>query len=269
MAEIPTILQRILKTKESEVAYRSRLQDLAAIAAIAADQPPARGFTEQVTRLAAGAGAVIAEVKKASPSAGVIREDFRPAEIAASYELAGAACLSVLTDARYFQGCENFLTDARQACSLPVLRKDFMVDPWQIYESRALGADCVLLIVAALHRDQLQQLDGLARELGLDVLVEVHDERELEDALTTGASLVGVNNRDLHTFTTDLGTSERLRPLVPAQRTLVTESGIHTPMDVQRMRSSEINAFLVGEAFMRSDDPGAALRKLFFTGDTA
>jgi indole-3-glycerol phosphate synthase len=266
MAEIPSILRRILETKSEEVAARSRKQDLAAISAIAADQPPARGFTERVVRLAEDAGAVIAEVKKASPSAGVIRENFQPAEIAASYERAGAACLSVLTDAQYFQGCEDYLVEARQACSLPVLRKDFMVDPWQIYESRALGADCILLIVAALHRDQLQQLDGLAREIGLDVLVEVHDERELEDALTTRAGLVGVNNRDLHTFTTDLGTSERLRPLVPEQRILVTESGIHTRADVQRMRSSEINAFLVGEAFMRSNDPGTALRELFFPG---
>ncbi len=267
MAEIPSILRRILETKSEEVEERSRMRDLAAISAIAADQPPARGFAERVSRMAAGAGAVIAEVKKASPSAGVIRENFQPADIAASYEQAGAACLSVLTDAQYFQGCEDYLVEARQACSLPVLRKDFVVDPWQIYESRALGADCILLIVAALHRDQLQQLDGLAREIGLDVLVEVNAEQELEDALSTGAELVGVNNRDLHTFTTDLGTSERLRPLVPDQRTLVTESGIHTREDVQRMRSSDINAFLVGEAFMRSSDPGTALRKLFFPGE--
>src|SRR5210317_2217138 len=177
MADIPSILRRILETKSEEVEERSRMRDLAAISAIAADQPPARGFAERVSRMAAGAGAVIAEVKKASPSAGVIRENFQPADIAASYEQAGAACLSVLTDAQYFQGCEDYLVEARQACSLPVLRKDFVVDPWQIYESRALGADCILLIVAALHRDQLQQLDGLAREIGLDVLVEVHDEQ--------------------------------------------------------------------------------------------
>lgn len=266
--EIPSILRRILETKAEEVTARSRLQDLATIAAIAADQPPTRLFAERVYDGAAAGTAVIAEVKKASPSAGVIRDDFRPAEIAASYESAGAACLSVLTDAQYFQGNEDYLVAARQACSLPVLRKDFIVDPWQVHESRALGADCILLIVAALQRDQLQQLDGMAREIGLDVLVEVHDESELEDALTTGAGLVGVNNRDLHSFTTDLGTSERLRPLVPAERTMVTESGIHSPADVERMHRSGINAFLVGEAFMRATDPGAALRNLFFPGDT-
>jgi len=263
MAEIPSILKRILETKSEEVAARSSVQDLATISAIAGDQPPTRGFSDRVSRLASAAGAVIAEVKKASPSAGVIRPDFVPADIAASYEQAGAACLSVLTDAQYFQGCEAYLVEARKACVLPVLRKDFMIDPWQIHESRAIGADCILLIAAALQRDQLQQLDGLAREIGLDVLVEIHDERELEDALTTGASLLGVNNRNLHNFTTDLGASERLRPLVPEQRIMVTESGIHTKADVQRMRSAKINAFLVGEAFMRSEDPGAALQDLF------
>lgn len=265
--ELPSILRRILETKSEEVASRSRSQNLAAIAAVAADQPQARPFARRVADGAAAGTAVIAEVKKASPSAGVIRADFRPAEIAASYGDAGAACLSVLTDAPYFQGSEHYLLAARQACSLPVLRKDFIIDPWQVHESRALGADCVLLIVAALQRDQLQQLDGLAREIGLDVLVEVHDEHELDDALTTGASLVGVNNRDLHNFTTDLATSERLRPLVPAERTMVTESGIHSAADVQRMHQAGINAFLVGEAFMRTTDPGAALKNLFFCGD--
>jgi indole-3-glycerol phosphate synthase len=159
--------------------------------------------------------------------------------------------------------------EARQACALPVLRKDFLVQPWQIYESRAIGADCILLIAAVLQRDQLQEFDGLATDLGLDVLVEVHDERELENALATQATLVGVNNRDLHTFTTDLSTSERLRPLIPEQRTMVTESGIHTLQDVGRMKRSGINAFLVGEAFMRSEDPGAALKALFFTEEEA
>ena len=266
MTEIPSILKRILETKAEEVAVRSSHHDLAAISAMALDQPPARGFASRVTTLVASGPAVIAEVKKASPSAGVIREDFRPADIASSYQQAGAACLSVLTDEKYFQGCDDYLVQARQACSLPALRKDFMIDPWQIHESRALGADCILLIVAALHRDQLQELDGLAAEIGLDVLVEVHDERELEDALTTQARLVGVNNRDLHTFTTDLATSERLRPLMPADRTMVTESGIHTLEEVRRMQSSKIHAFLVGEAFMRSEDPGVALQKLFFDG---
>ena len=266
MAEIPSILKRILETKAEEVAERSRLHDLVAISAMARDQPPARGFANKVTTLAASGPAVIAEVKKASPSAGVIRADFRPANIAVSYQQAGAACLSVLTDEKYFQGCDDYLVQARQACSLPALRKDFMVDPWQIHESRAIGADCILLIVAALHRDQLQELDGLAREIGLDVLVEVHDERELEDALSTQARLIGVNNRDLHTFTTDLATSERLRPMLPVDRTMVTESGIHTLEDVRQLQSSMINAFLVGEAFMRCGDPGLALQKLFFEG---
>jgi len=266
MAEIPSILKRILETKSEEVAERSRCHDLAAISAMARDQPPVRGFANRVTTLAASGPAVIAEVKKASPSAGVIREDFRPADIAASYQQAGAACLSVLTDEKYFQGCDDYLVQARQACSLPALRKDFMIDPWQIHESRAIGADCILLIVAVLQRDQLQELDGLAREIGLDVLVEVHDERELEDAMSTQARLIGVNNRDLHTFTTDLAISERLRPMIPADRTMVTESGIHTLEDVRQLQSSKINAFLVGEAFMRSGDPGVALQKLFFEG---
>ena len=264
MAELPSILKRIIDTKLEEVALRSRACDQAGIAARAADQPPARGFGDRVRDRAAKDGAVIAEIKKASPSAGVIRKHFRPAEIAASYEQAGAACLSVLTDRDYFQGSEHYLEEARRACALPVLRKDFVIHPWQVYESRAIGADCILLIAAALEPLQMQELDGLARDIGLDVLVEVHDEAELESALGTQASLLGVNNRDLHTFTTDLSTSEHLRPLVPEDRTLVTESGIHTPADVQRMKAAGINAFLVGEAFMRADDPGAALRALFY-----
>jgi indole-3-glycerol phosphate synthase len=264
MAGLPSILQQILDTKREEVAERSARLPLSEAASRAADQPPARGFAARMVQQAAGQGAVIAEVKKASPSAGVIREDFRPADIAASYEAAGAACLSVLTDEQYFQGADRYLAEARAACGLPVLRKDFLIEPWQVYESRLLGADCVLLIAAALERDRLQELDGLARETGLDVLVEVHDEQELEDALTTGAKLVGVNNRDLHHFATDLATSERLRPLIPGERLMVAESGIHTPADVQRLRAADIHAFLVGEAFMRDDDPGQALRRLFF-----
>lgn len=264
MAEIPSILKRILETKADEVASRSRLLDLAAVSAAAKDQPAARGFANRLTTSIGRGPAVIAEVKKASPSAGVIRANFQPAEIAVSYEQAGAACLSVLTDEQYFQGADSFLLKARQACSIPVLRKDFMIDPWQIYESRLLGADCILLIVAALTLDQLQEMDGVAGEAGLDVLIEVHDERELENALTTQARLVGVNNRDLHTFTTDLSVSERLRPMIPPDRTMVTESGIHTQRDVRRLQSADINAFLVGEAFMRSENPGVALKSLFF-----
>lgn len=266
MVQIPSILKRIIETKTQELADRSIRHGLVGTVAVARDQPPARGFASRLVELSASGPAVIAEVKKASPSAGVIREDFRPAEIASSYQQGGAACLSVLTDEVYFQGSDDYLVQARQACTIPVLRKDFMIDPWQIHQSRVIGADCILLIVAALQRDQLQALDGLAREIGLDVLVEVHDEQELEDALSTQATLIGVNNRDLHTFTTDLATSERLRPMIPQDRTMVTESGINTREHVRRMQSSKINAFLVGEAFMRCPDPGAALQKLFFTG---
>ena len=261
----PSILSKILATKAAEVAARSRILDLPAIVAQATGQPPARGFARRLSEAAARGPAVIAEIKKASPSAGVIRADFDAAGIAARYAWAGAACLSVLTDEQYFQGCDRYLAEARAACALPVLRKDFTIDPWQIYESRALGADCILLIVAALEHDQLQDLHGLAREIGLDVLVEVHDERELEDALDTGAELIGVNNRDLHRFTTDLATSERMRPLISQDKTMVSESGIHTAADVVRLRRAGIDAFLVGEAFMRAADPGVALRELFFT----
>jgi indole-3-glycerol phosphate synthase len=267
MAAIPSILSRILETKAAEVAAKSSLNDLVTISEMARDQAPVRGFARRVSALADSGPAVIAEVKKASPSAGVIREDFRPADIAASYEAAGAACLSVLTDEQYFQGNDAFLAQARNACSIPVLRKDFLIDPWQVHESRLLGADCILLIVAALERGRLQELDGLARDVGLDVLVEVHDEGELDDALSTGAELVGVNNRDLHTFTTDLATSERLRSRIPEDRTMVTESGIHTINDIGRMQRAGINAFLVGEAFMRATDPGDSLRELFFRSE--
>ena len=266
MSGLPSILEQILETKAGEVEARSRRRDLATIAAMAADCPPARGFSRRLRAAARSGPAVIAELKRASPSAGVIREDFEPAEIAASYAQAGAACLSVLTDESYFQGGDEFLKQARAACDLPALRKDFVIDPWQVHESRLLGADCILLIVAALPSGLLQELDGLAREAGLDVLVEVHDEAELESALTTGAELVGVNNRDLHRFTTDLATSERLRPMIPEERTMVTESGIQAAADVERLRRCGIDAFLVGEAFMRAPDPGAELRRLFFPG---
>jgi len=234
------------------------------MAALAVDVPPPRGFARRVRNVMASGPAVIAEIKKASPSAGVIRPDFQPEDIAESYEAGGAAGLSVLTDTRYFQGANAYLQRARKACNLPVLRKDFMIDPWQIHESRWLGADCILLIVAALEPGRLQELDGLARHIGLDVLVEVHDEKELELALATGATLIGVNNRDLRTFGTDLGVSERLRPLIPRSRLMVTESGIRNREDVLRMLRADVQAFLVGEAFMRSPDPGAALQKLFF-----
>lgn len=264
MSEIPSILKEILQTKAEEVAFRKTRTNSKELAAKIADLPPCRGFTRRVEALAEQGSAVIAEVKKASPSAGIIRPDFRPSEIAGSYQRAGAACLSVLTDVDYFKGSDDYLRQARDACDLPVLRKDFMIDPWQIQESRTLGADCILLIVAALDRGLLLELDLVAAELGLDVLVEVHDENELDVALATTARLVGVNNRDLHTFTTDLATSERLRPLVPADRLMVTESGIHTSQDVARMHAAGIHSFLVGEAFMRQPDPGAALHSLFY-----
>ena len=264
MSDMPSILHRILKTKTEELASKKRRRDLATVSSMSADMPPTRGFAGRVQELAAGGTAVIAEIKKASPSAGIIREDFHPDLIARSYAAAGAACLSVLTDTQYFKGSDDYLQLARNACSLPALRKDFLIDSWQVYESRLLGADCILLIVAALERARLQELDGVARELGLDVLVEVHNEVELEDALTTEALLLGVNNRDLHTFTTDLATSERLRTMIPGDRVMVTESGIHTRDDVARLRRSDIHSFLVGEAFMRQPEPGNALHSLFF-----
>jgi len=207
---------------------------------------------------------VIAEIKKASPSKGVIREDFRPADIAASYAGHGAACLSVLTDVQYFQGGYDHLRQARAACSLPVLRKDFLIDPYQVIHARALGADCVLLIAAALAPDQLRELEAAATDLGMDVLVEVHDREELDAALSLDTPLIGINNRDLRTFETRLETTLSMLKDVPAGKRIVTESGILRPEDVDRMRTHGVQAFLVGEAFMRAPDPGAALHELFF-----
>lgn len=259
------ILQKILLTKQQEVRERSAHTSLQQLAAQAETAPPVRGFLRAMQqKIALGQAAVIAEIKKASPSRGVIRADFDPPAIAKSYAAAGAACLSVLTDAQYFQGHERYLQAARAACELPVIRKDFIIDPYQVYEARALGADCILLIVAALDDAQLHGLYQLALSLGMDVLVEVHDRAELERTLPLHAPLIGINNRNLRTFATSLDTSIDLLPYVPADTLLVTESGIHTPADVQRMRGHHIHAFLVGEAFMRADDPGAALQALFF-----
>ena len=259
------ILQRILARKAEEIAARRAAVPLDELAVRAAAAAPVRGFAEVIqARVDAGLPAVIAEVKKASPSKGVIRADFDPAAIARSYEAGGASCLSVLTDRDFFQGSEAFLQQARAACALPVLRKDFIVDPYQVYESRALGADCILLIVAALDDAALLELALLAAELDLDVLCEVHDADELERALALPVPLIGVNNRDLRSFETTLATSVTLKARMGGDdRPLVAESGIHTPADVALLRAAGIHAFLIGEACMRAEEPGQALAGLF------
>ena len=260
------ILATILARKAAEVQERSTQIPLRELAARCADLPEPRGFADALhRRIAAGQAAVIAEVKKASPSKGVIRPDFHPAEIARSYERGGAACLSVLTDVDFFQGSDDYLRQARAACALPVLRKDFVIDAWQVYEARTLGADCILLIVAALGDAALAELSHLALDLGMDVLVEVHDIDELERALQVPVPLMGVNNRNLRTFEVSLETTLALKSAVPADRLLVTESGIVTAADVARMRGEGVHAFLVGETFMRAEDPGAELARLFAT----
>jgi len=260
------ILERILARKREEINERQREHTLADLYAQAVEQSAPRGFTQSLSaRIKAGRAGVIAEVKKASPSKGLIREHFDPAAIAGSYEAGGAACLSVLTDRDFFQGAEKDLVAARAACTLPVLRKDFMIDPWQVVESRVIGADCILLIVAALEQAQMLELAATAADLAMDVLVEVHDGAELDRALELAPALVGINNRDLRTFNTTLETTLALAPRVPGDTMLVTESGIHTVEDVTRMREAGINAFLVGEAFMRQENPGAHLSLLFDT----
>ncbi|OGA79925.1 MAG: indole-3-glycerol-phosphate synthase [Burkholderiales bacterium RIFCSPHIGHO2_01_FULL_63_240] len=262
------ILQKIVAVKHEEIALALKTRSLADVRAQAEQRnrelSDVRDFTGALrAKVAAGQAAVIAEVKKASPSKGVLREHFVPAEIARSYAQHGAACLSVLTDERFFQGCEAYLKQARQACALPVLRKDFMVDAFQVYDARAMGADCILLIAACLDDAQMRDLEALAHELGMAVLVEVHDGQELDRALQLKTPLVGINNRNLRTFEVTLETTLGLLPRVPADRLLVTESGILGPADVQRMRAADVHAFLVGEAFMRQPDPGAALSQLF------
>jgi indole-3-glycerol phosphate synthase len=271
---MPDILHRILHRKAEEIAERKRKLSLDDLAARVADLDVTRGFVAAIdAKLHDGHPAVIAEIKKASPSKGLIRADFNPGEIARSYERGGAACLSVLTDADFFQGHEDYLREAREACSLPILRKDFIVDEYQVYESRVIGADCILLIVAAFASKEgddviyddaaLLELSMLAAELDLDVLVEVHNEDELEVALDLPVPLIGVNNRNLRTFETSLGTSLTLKDRVGADTAIVAESGIHTLEDVRKLRSAGIHTFLVGEAFMRAADPGAELQKLF------
>jgi indole-3-glycerol phosphate synthase len=261
------VLAKILTVKAGEIAAAQAAVPLAEMERCARAAPPVRDFAAALrARLDRGAAAVIAEVKRASPSRGLLRRDFEPAAIARSYAAHGAACLSVLTDASFFQGAAEHLRAARAACSLPVLRKDFVVDPYQVFESRAMGADCILLIAAALETAKLAELERTAAALGLGVLVEVHDAAELERAATLATPLVGINNRNLRTFETTLETTLNLLPLVPAGRLVITESGILGAGDVARMRASGVHAFLVGEAFMRADDPGAALAALFGAG---
>ena len=264
MRDTPDILKKILARKAEEIAARSRAVSMHELQQQAATADAPRGFIKALQqKTAAGQAAVIAEIKKASPSRGVLREVFDPALIAASYEKGGAACLSVLTDIDFFQGADAYLQAARAACSLPVLRKDFFLDPYQVYEARALGADCILLIVAALDDAMLLELLQLAEQLGMDVLVEVHDASELERALALPARLVGINNRDLRTFETSLETTLGFLEQLPDDRIVVTESGIHTPADVALMRARGVNVFLVGEAFMKAPDPGEKLAELF------
>jgi indole-3-glycerol phosphate synthase len=260
----PDLLQQILTTKREEIAWRKRQVPLAELRELAESQPLPLDFRGALQRrIASGSLAVIAELKKASPSRGVIREDFDPRAIAASYARAGATCLSVLTDAKYFQGCEAYLTLAKQASGLPTLRKDFLIDAYQIYEARAIQADAVLLIVAALDKEALKDLSQLAAELSLAVLVEVHTASELERALNLEGVILGINNRNLKTFEVSLENTLSLLPLIPPDRLVVTESGIHTQEDVARMKAQGLRAFLVGEAFMRAEDPGEELRRLF------
>jgi len=260
----PDILQKILATKVAEVARRSVRTPISMLQDIASGMEVPRGFYQALqSRVLANKPAIIAEIKKASPSKGVIRENFQPVTLAQDYAMNGATCLSVLTDKEYFQGSEAYLQMVHDRCPLPVLRKDFMIDEYQVYEARALGADCILLIVAALADSQMQDLAALAKTLGMDVLVEVHNAQELVRALQLETRLIGVNNRNLHTFETSLQTTLELKQQVPADRLIITESGIHTQEDVQLMRDNGVSAFLVGEAFMRAQHPGQKMRELF------
>ncbi len=264
MRDTPDILKRILARKVEEIDARNRIVSLQALGERVANADEPRGFVSSLQRkIAAGQPAVIAEIKKASPSRGILREDFDPVQIAVSYARAGAACLSVLTDVDFFKGDDSYLQQARAACSLPVLRKDFVIDPYQVYEARVLGADCILLIVAALGDAMLEELYQLAVHLGMDVLIEVHDREELDRALEIPAPMIGINNRDLRSFETSLDVTLGFLGRITDDRIVVTESGIHTPADVGLMRSRGVNAFLVGEAFMRAADPGEKLAELF------
>ncbi|VAW70236.1 Indole-3-glycerol phosphate synthase [hydrothermal vent metagenome] len=264
MSKTPDILQKILQRKSEEIAEASVRESLSSLMLRAQAALPVRGFIQSIeNKIALGQAAVIAEIKKASPSKGVMREHFVPAEIAQSYEKGGAACLSILTDHDFFQGSTEYLMQARAATLLPVIRKDFIVDPYQVYEARAMHADCILLIVSALSDAQMSELLLLAHDLNMDVLMEVHDEEEMQRAISSGAKLIGVNNRNLRTFEVSLQTTLNMLDMLPDDRILVTESGIHVAADVKLMRDNQVNAFLVGEAFMRADEPGEKLAELF------
>ena len=261
----PDILQKILKTKQIEIATRTKKISLSELKKQADNAVAVRPFVTAIkNKVANNKAAVIAEIKRASPSKGLIRENFKPKEIAASYQKGGACCISVLTDTNYFQGSTAYLREARAACDLPVIRKDFIIDIYQVYEARAMNADCILLIVSALSDVKMQQLYSLAYSLEMDVLIEVHDEGELKRALRLNPALIGINNRNLRTFETSLNTTIDLLAQIPKQHIVVTESGIHQQKDIQRMRRHQVNAFLVGEAFMRADNPGKELNSLFF-----
>ena len=265
MNDTPDILKKIVARKREEIAERSARVPVERLIEALATADPVRGFANAIAaRIDAGVAGVIAEIKKAAPSKGVLREDFRPAEIARSYAEHGAACLSVLTDVDFFQGSDAYLRQARAACTLPVIRKDFIVDPYQVYEARTLDADCILLIAACLDDARMAELNALAHELGMDVLIEVHDAAELERALPLNNQLVGINNRNLRTFEVSLDTTLDLLGRIPEDRIVVTESGILTPADVRLMRDHGVHAVLVGEAFMRAREPGAKLAELFF-----
>ncbi|VAW50258.1 Indole-3-glycerol phosphate synthase [hydrothermal vent metagenome] len=265
MSNTPDILVKILNRKREEINERSANISIAQLKQQCESTDAVRGFIKSIEKkIANKQSAVIAEIKKASPSKGLLRENFNPVEIAKSYASHGAACLSILTDKDYFQGHEEYLKQARAACDLPVIRKDFIIDPYQVYEARAIDADCILLIVAALDDENLQSLFDLSHTLNMDVLMEVHDEQEMQRALKTGARLIGINNRNLRNFDTSLEVTLSMLNMVSDNHILVTESGIHTKGDVQLMRDNNVNAFLVGEAFMRAEDPGKKLSELFF-----
>jgi len=264
MKKTPDILKEIVQRKVEEIAAQSQLKPLRDLSQMATNSPPTRGFIRAIdTLLQLGQPAVIAEIKKASPSKGVLRTNFDPVKIAKSYEKNGAACLSVLTDRDFFQGSNEYLQQVSEVCKLPLLRKDFIIDAYQVYEARAIGADCILLIVAILDDSQLHDLASLAEHLGMDVLIEVHDSEELERALSLNLRLIGINNRNLRTFETQLKTTVNLMTQIPKKHIVVSESGIHTPDDVALLRNAGVQAFLVGEAFMIAFDPGKALFKLF------